>query len=471
MWIYQEAKQGDVEKILVEKSYLSSILSWFDTSIGQAFFHGTSLFESYLSSKRLWGDEQATREILESMRIMWPKYEQQIPAAYKPLYNILASLSEFEDDIISLLWFENPQRYLIILQNTSEERPNGGFFGSFATLKLVDGKIAPVELSDSYIIDRENDDVSLKWPEWLLEFLPHRDIHFVGANKIGFTYHDGDHIKRLYEKAYPGENIRGVIFLSTDVISQLIEWFDAYLRERQFTNAATDLIRGKNIFWKKEKYLQEVTQFVNQNKNELIKNVLIKLPDLLNQGLINVYLTDISVSWGSEGWGLASRLRRYNVTTRHDDQKAYFWWSNIAYNKIDNFVSKTITIRDSQWVIVRQTNNDIFEIGDLEKGYWRIDVEYKLDVPKEYISRMRDLEKKYNIVLGQREEHILGLRPTWWSRWVVYLPDSFAIYSVSWDVNANGIFTTPIPTSSAWYNTWIESNNWSAVVSLEVEKK
>jgi len=54
---------------------------------------------------------------------------------------------------------------------------------------------------------------------------------------------DGDHIKQLYEKVYPGEQVRGVVFLRDDMIAELIPGLQEQLRHRQFTNAATDLIR------------------------------------------------------------------------------------------------------------------------------------------------------------------------------------------------------------------------------------
>ena len=66
-------------------------------------------------------------------------------------------LSEFTSDIYSLLGFDAPQTYIIVLQNAAEARPNGGFFGSFALLTLDAGRVSKLEIIDSYHPARENE--------------------------------------------------------------------------------------------------------------------------------------------------------------------------------------------------------------------------------------------------------------------------------------------------------------------------
>jgi len=58
--------------------------------------------------------------------------------------------SLLEKDIASLLGMEDPQTYLIVLQNTAEKRPNGGFFWSFALVTLAKWKVIDLQVSDSY---------------------------------------------------------------------------------------------------------------------------------------------------------------------------------------------------------------------------------------------------------------------------------------------------------------------------------
>jgi len=53
---------------------------------------------------------------------------ESVPDAYKEVFKLIVSVAEFDQDIISMLGFYSPQTYLILLQNTAESRPNGGFF-------------------------------------------------------------------------------------------------------------------------------------------------------------------------------------------------------------------------------------------------------------------------------------------------------------------------------------------------------
>jgi hypothetical protein len=130
--------------------------------------------------------------------------------------------AQWDDDIISMLGYETPQTYLFILQNAAEKRPNGGFFGSFAVLTIDRGRIERFDILDSYVPGFDRPGASLQGPSWLLHFLPERDVYFVGANKIGFTYHDGAAIQQLYETSYPQQSVRGVIFLTTELFAYML---------------------------------------------------------------------------------------------------------------------------------------------------------------------------------------------------------------------------------------------------------
>ncbi|MBP7847604.1 DUF4012 domain-containing protein [Patescibacteria group bacterium] len=68
---------------------------------------------------------------------------------------------------------------MIILQNTAERRPNGGFFGSFGILKINKGKITRFEIVDSYLPEYDTPGTKITGPAWMLNYLPDRDIYFV----------------------------------------------------------------------------------------------------------------------------------------------------------------------------------------------------------------------------------------------------------------------------------------------------
>ena len=65
----------------------------------------------------------------------------------------LASIDNFLVLYPRAAGFRQPQTYLVLLQNSMELRPSGGFIGSVALITLVDGRVADIEVQDVYTLD------------------------------------------------------------------------------------------------------------------------------------------------------------------------------------------------------------------------------------------------------------------------------------------------------------------------------
>jgi len=469
-WLMDAYREGDLSLITNERKRLWVSWAWFDTELGHAMNQFLSLVDIYQRNERDTTADQRLIQVLRFLKHEGSQRKQSIPEAYQWIFDLFIQASEFEEDIVSLLWFTSPQTYLVILQNTAESRPNGGFFGSFAVAKVFQGKIVDMQIRDSYILDYEQKWVSVLWPERLLQYLPHRDVHFVWANKTWFTYIDGNNIKTLYEKVYPWEAIRWVVFLRTDTFEQLIPWFTQQQRERQFTNAATDLIRGTDGFGKKDLYVGQVTDIIANNKSALLRWLIQKLPALIEQGAINIYPSNVSVSWGRFGGGLEWRLREAHLTTRFEQDTAYIREANTTYNKIDEFVAKDVQVKNSDWDVMIQGELDRVPVAQLPAWEWDIHIKYNLSVPSPYRQAIASYERKYGIQLGDREKHILSLTPLREARGLVHLSTQFEILEVSWDITAWRDFNTPIPTNTAWYMVEITEDGGAADVIIRVKK-
>ncbi len=470
-WLWWAVRSWDIQSITDERKRLGVAWAWFDSDLGHAINQLLALVEIYQ-----WWDRDSTADerLLQVIRFVKHKGDDRkasIPSQYQWIFDLLISASEFEEDILSLLWYTTAQTYLLPLQNTSESRPNGGFFGSFAVIKVFQGKVVDYEVRDSYILDYEQNGVKIEGPERLLKYLPHRDIHFVWANKTWFTYLDGDHIKKLYEKVYPGEVVRWVIFLRTDTFEQLIPWFTQQQRERQFTNAATDLIRGTDGFGKKELYVSQVSDILKDHGKTLLWSVVEKLPGLIEQGAINIYPYKVSVSGWRYGWGMEWRLRKNNLTTRFEQNTMYIREANTSYNKIDSFVKKTVKIENDAWVLYAEGEFDTIDVSAVPEGERNVFINYQLDIPLEYQQYIWALERKYGIQLEEREQHILGLIPTREARWLMHLGIQFDVLEVTGDIASWRTFDTPIPTNSAWWMVNLPGNGTQAEVLVRVRRR
>ncbi len=411
---------------------LPVFLRFIDPDLARAIYHGYTMITQPQSS--LWSEhvDGVTKYMAQWGSWLTKPFLRPFPQHVQ----LMQQLATFSWDIRSLLGEEKEQRYLVVLQNTSEKRPNGGFFGSFALVTIVKGWVKDIEIVDSYLPQYDNPDTSITGPKWLTNFLPDRQVYFVGANKVWFTYHDGAHIKNLYEKSYPGKKIRGVIFLRTDMFVDLFPDFLKQFREWQFANASIDLIRGQARRWKKELYLTSSQNFVQTHQKELIKALFTRLPELIQKRYINIYLEDVS-------WSMHTRLRRAGLTTRFEEDTLYSRESNTSFNKADGFVKKTLTIYDTQGKIIQQASGDIIPLGALPPGTYGIEIMYSFDVPQTYKDFINSLEEQYQITLGDRERHILVLDPTRETRGLVYYPKHIRFWVLTGDVREVNLFETP----------------------------
>lgn len=63
---------------------------------------------------------------------------------------MLEHANELVAQLDMILGFDEPQRYLVLLQNNNEIRPTGGFPGSYAALTIDKGKITDFKVDDVY---------------------------------------------------------------------------------------------------------------------------------------------------------------------------------------------------------------------------------------------------------------------------------------------------------------------------------
>ncbi len=362
---------------------------------------------------------------------------------YKPFLEFVAGLSAQKTDIFSLLGKEKPQTYIIALQNAAEKRPNGWFFGSFVKVTLEDAKITDLKFIDSYVPGILKPDVSLQAPNWSQTFLSGDDrITFLASNKFGFTDIDGKNIKKLYDMTY-NEDIRGVMFLNSNLFAYLLPWFQEQLWEWQFKNASIDLIRWQALPNKKELYFNGVNELLKTRKNDLIKAIAKHFDLIQKNRFVQAYIVRTSPE-------LTSFLQKEWLQTVFNKDTIYLWDYNSSYNKIDTFIEKNTTIINENGVIVKESNQDVISIKNLPVGKYTLHMKYTMNIPISYTTYIENLAKQFGITLQVREKHILALYPEWSTRWVVYTPENIILAWVEWPVKQKALFTSPF-SNNAFY--------------------
>ena len=417
---------------------------------------------------------------------------------YDAVMNLISDVQKHRDELFNLLWAEESQNYLVVLQNTNEKRPNGGFFWSFAFIKVQGWHIKTLEIVDSYYPDYIAYRTRILAPSRTSAFLPDRKIGFIAGNKFWFSDIDGKNLKDLYElmlnKTYDmakvqktmqpdlyekllNQNIRGVIFIRSDMLEKLLPWFRTKIRERQFLNASIDLIRKERRGNKKELYIQEVKKYFNDNKFIIAKNVVNKFGEIANNQFLTMYLSDVSAQFD----GLLAKNKLSNVFT---PTNMYFRDMNASYNKVDSFVQKNIRIQDVKGNAIRETDQDVISTSKLQSGQtYTIQISYRFAIPPQYPDIIKWFETKYGVTLSGREQAILALRPGSYyetgfgmvkkrreTRSTIYLPLNIQILNVTGDVYYQTPFYPPFA-NGLFYQMGSVENNTTKSMKIEIEVK
>lgn len=439
------------------------IMIWLDIRIWSALWWAWILGSNLISNNNLsiatwnksWKEDwiQAIQSVLEWIQLITSNtFLKNITTIHR---------NTFED----LFWKYWPQTYLILLQNTNEIRPNGWFFGSYGLLTVEWWFITELEFRDSYLPWFDRPWVWIQWPSWLLNMMPTNEIHFVWANKIGFTYADGWHIQRLHELAYSHEKIRWVVFLRLDTLLQVLPQLEESIIRWQFINAMADKLPRDD--WKKKSlYLSELEKTVGNAATQFLKKLIASRHEFPNN-YMDVYLEDIP-------WGFHTFLRNNALTTRFDDEALYAWDSNTSYSKTDGFVGREVVCKPINCLWEECTIVVFDEIlNSWVLNNWaarQCKKTYDFEIPQEYKNQIHELEKEYWVLLEEREEHILWIDPVRWNRWIIYLWDQRKISWLTWQIDEWNIFKTPFGQAMS-YQVWMQWDQQSRVVGWDMTRR
>lgn len=116
--------------------------------------------------------------------------------------------------------FRKKQTYLVLLQNSMELRPTGGFIGSLLVLSFVDGKVESLEVQDVYTADGQlKGHVDPPLP--IREIIGQEHWYLRDSNWDPDFEKSGSMAAWFYEKEL-GQSVDGVIAVSLPMVTQLL---------------------------------------------------------------------------------------------------------------------------------------------------------------------------------------------------------------------------------------------------------
>jgi len=354
---------------------------------------------------------------------------------YDQIIQFITELRPRQSELFQFLGEKEAKHYIIVLQNSAEQRPNGWFFWSFAILTIKQSTITNFHIIDSYFPQKYFPDMMVRLPERSRSLYPLNTSTWIAANKFWFHDLDGQTIIALYNETFNNphapellpddickdlcnQHIDGVVFLQTKLIQQLLPSFQQIQREWQFLNATINIIRWANLPNKKEKYIAQAKELFTQQLWTLIKQSISQFEHLTSQSYIGIYLPQASDSFKQLLSDYSLFISPYFNTTSKNNGSAqskaiYLRDTNTSQDKIDDFVTKTIQVANTFWdVLIEQSDNNLLYIDQLAPGKYTLTIHYQITIPEQYKEYIRELEQRYTITMTDREQGILWLIPT-----------------------------------------------------------
>ena len=138
--------------------------------------------------------------------------------------NKLREIINYADKLLTLYprsaGFRRKQTYLVLLQNSMELRPTGGFIGSLLVVSFVDGKVESLEVQDVYTADGQLKG-HVEPPRPIREILGNEHWYLRDSNWNPDFAASGAQAAWFYEKEL-GQHIDGVIALSLPMVTKLL---------------------------------------------------------------------------------------------------------------------------------------------------------------------------------------------------------------------------------------------------------
>jgi len=254
--------------------------------------------------------------------------------------------------------FRDKERILVILQNTSELRPTGGFIGSLAHLTISEGVLEEIRIEDVYALDGQLKG-HIDPPTPLKELLGQEHWYLRDSNWNPDFRKTGEQVRFFYEKE-TGEHIDSVIGITSSFIVRLLRIIGPV--DIPLYN---DRITADN-FYLKSLYYTQANFFPGSSQKKdflgaLTEALLVKVQKQPQSGIaimegVHDSLISRDIQWyttnpdGQEtieqfGWGGTVPAGTACLSLEHQPPCLFSYFfineANLSVNKVNTFIDRT----------------------------------------------------------------------------------------------------------------------------------
>lgn len=261
---------------------------------------------------------------------------------------------------LQLAGFKEPRRYLILLQNSAELRPTGGFIGSVAVASFADGRLTNLEIQDVYVFDGQLKG-HVEPPVPVRELLGQEHWYLRDSNWDPDFAASGERAAWFYQKE-TGNAVDGVFALNTPFIVEVLKATGPIDLPDYDDRITADNFYGKSLHYTQNDFFPGSTQkrdFLGTLARALIATITTgkttNTPKLFRAITTSLTSHDILMMFGSvdlqslvEHYGWAGRVPSSAGCIGADanlcrEHPLTIIEANMGINKVNAFVSRTIS--------------------------------------------------------------------------------------------------------------------------------
>lgn len=278
----------------------------------------------------------------------------------------LATIRQSTSDIdkllslfLSLAGFKEPRTYLLLLQNSMELRPTGGFIGSVAIASFADGRLTNLQVEDVYTFDGQ-----LKGhvdpPTPIKELLGQEHWYLRDSNWDPDFKEAGERARWFYEKE-TGASVDGVIGISTPFIIDILAATGPIELSDYGDRITAENFYGKSIYYTQNDFFPGSTQkkdflgslsrtlltTITSGKSVNTTTLFRALTTALGAHDLVMMFRDPQLQSLIEHYGWAGRAPPDAGCTGTDEASCVFdpiipVEANVGVNKVNYFVTRTL---------------------------------------------------------------------------------------------------------------------------------
>lgn len=371
--LYKSIKEENIQKTIfysnkLKNKYLPTKWGANYTIAYSGIYYGALCAEYFTkqTNKTITSNDQSINELVGKTvslfnsidkNLLLTKYEKQAYEKIEPIAKSLAYNSNYSGIYKTTNVIKGGVKLLVLIQNSNELRPTGGFVGSYALIETKDFKINSIKFDDIYNVDgtlqNKYKDILVKTPEEYKKYITTDYLYARDLNLLLNSYDRNTNYIQYFEAAL-NTKIDGVVYINTQTIKKLIELtgpiylasYNETINKDNFDTLA-QTYSEKNYYpgsTQKQDFLTllggKVVEKIKQNNNYLNLQTIYTIAQSIVNNDVELYFKNPTYNSYLNNTGLS-----FNIEKSSKQELFYIVENNLGENKVNKLTEKNVELK------------------------------------------------------------------------------------------------------------------------------